>query len=120
MVHNYRELRVWQYSIRLAHATYDLTDGFPNAEKYGLVSQMRRASVSIATNIAEGCSRRTARDFRRFVDIALGSAFELDTHIAIAKHRHFGESTAYKPVEIGLSDICSMLVGLRQAATDQR
>ncbi len=119
-MHNYRELRVWQHSVRLAHATYDLTDTFPSAEKFGLISQMRRASVSIASNIAEGSSRRTARDFRRFVDLALGSAFELDTHIAIAKPRLFGDSAAYEPVENGLKDVCSMLVGLRKAATDQR
>ena len=81
---NFRNLDVWKNSIQFAKTIYLLTATFPVKETYGLCSQMQRASVSIASNIAEGSSRRTATDFARFLDIALGSAFEIETQLIIA------------------------------------
>ena len=84
VVQSYRDLVVWQKSILLTKEVYLLTAVFPDAERYGLTNQMRRAAVSIPSNIAEGQGRRSAPDFRRFLHIALGSVAELDTQIVIA------------------------------------
>lgn len=85
MLYSYKELIVWQRAIELATATYQLTDNFPSNEKFGLVSQMRRAAVSVASNIAEGRSRTTRKEFSHFLRIAHGSAAELETQLIIAK-----------------------------------
>lgn len=83
---NFRELEIWKIGFELSIESYRLTMDFPKEEKYGLISQIRRASVSIPSNIAEGCSRSTDKDFARYLEIALGSAFELETQTLIAKH----------------------------------
>ena len=76
---NHKDLNVWKSSIQLAKQVYHVTDEFPKEETYGLVSQMRRAAVSVASNIAEGAARRGTREFIRFLHMAAGSASELDT-----------------------------------------
>ena len=81
---SYKDLIVWQKSIVLVREIYELTKTFPNEEKFGLVSQMRRAAVSVPSNIAEGQARRTTPDFVRFVSNAEGSLAELDTQLIIA------------------------------------
>ena len=83
-VHNYEKLTVWQKAMDLVEAVYKETVVFPESEKYGLVSQMRRAAVSIPSNIAEGSRRSTKKDFRHFLIIAFGSGSELETQIKIA------------------------------------
>lgn len=82
---DFRKLEIWTESVILAKKIYQVTNGFPSQEKYGMSSQMTRAVVSIASNIAEGCSRKTSLEFSRFLDIALGSSFELETQIEICK-----------------------------------
>lgn len=81
---NFRTLNVYHQSIGFATSIYQTTESFPTKEKYGLSSQLQRAAVSIPSNIAEGSSRRTSADFARFLDIAIGSAFELETQLTIA------------------------------------
>ena len=83
-VQDYRSLRVWQESRDLALEIYRLTSLFPTNERFGLVAQMRRAAVSVSSNLAEGCSRSSRRDFARFLEIALGSAFELEVQLDLA------------------------------------
>lgn len=80
---NFRELEIWKDSIKLVKMIYELTSQLPDSEKYGLVSQMNRCSVSIPSNIAEGCSKDSQKDFIRFLQISLGSAFELETQLEI-------------------------------------
>ena len=82
---NFRELEIWKNAISMARSIYLLTDDFPINEKYGLISQIQRASVSIASNIAEGSSRKSEKDFTRFLEISIGSAFEVETQLIIAK-----------------------------------
>jgi four helix bundle protein len=77
---DYRKLTVWQRSHDLVLAIYDATARFPDAERYGLTSQAKRAAVSIPSNIAEGCGRETNNELRRFLFVAMGSASELDYH----------------------------------------
>ncbi len=86
---NFRKYDLWLDSIDFCQEVYFLTEKFPTPERYGLISQLRRASVSIPSNIAEGCSRHSQREFRRFVEIALGSAFEIETQLIIAQKRMF-------------------------------
>ena len=93
---NFRNLNVWQQAITFATEIYQLTEKFPDKEKFGLCSQLQRAAVSIASNIAEGSSRRTSSDFARFLDITLGSAFELETQLTIAHQIGYIENDTYQ------------------------
>ncbi len=82
---NYRQLKVWQKGIELVKQTYLLTENLPENEKFGIISQINRAAVSIPANIAEGSSRNSDKDYGRFIQIALGSAFELQTYFVVVK-----------------------------------
>ena len=82
---NYRELIVWQEAIKLAKVVYKLTEKFPRQETYALADQIRRAAVSVPSNIAEGQARRAPGDFRRFLHISLGSLAEVDTQLVLAQ-----------------------------------
>lgn len=81
MKHNFKNLNIWRLSIDLANDVYILTDVFPKSEEFGLKSQLRRCSVSVASNIAEGSSRISDKDFNRFLEISLGSLYELQTQL---------------------------------------
>jgi four helix bundle protein len=81
---DFRNLAVWQRARIVAVRVYEVTASYPKAETFGLTSQMRRASVSICANIAEGCGRRGDREFRRFVDVAMGSACELECEVVLS------------------------------------
>ena len=83
-MHNFKELIVWQKSRSLVKDVYKLTQTFPSDEKFGLTQQIRRATVSIPSNIAEGSGRGTNNDFLHFIDIANGSAFEVETQLYLA------------------------------------
>ena len=84
MKNSYRDLEVWQRSMEFAVAVYKATESFPKSEMYGLTSQLRRASISVPSNIAEGYGRRTAGQRHAFLEIALGSIYELETQIELA------------------------------------
>ncbi len=96
---NFKELRIWQKGIDLVKMTYQLAKQFPKEEKYGIISQMTRAAVSIPANIAEGSSRNSEKEYIRFLEIAIGSAFELQTYYVIAN-----EMTWIKSDEITEAD----------------
>ena len=80
---DFKKLNVWQKSIELVTSVYKISKSFPAEEKYGITSQITRAAVSIPSNIAEGSSRHSEKDYFRFLEIALGSAFELETQLII-------------------------------------
>ena len=88
---------------------YQLTEGFPSHELYGIVSQMRRAAVSIPSNIAEGRRRGTKKDFRHFLINSFGSGAELETQIEIAKRLGYGKRELYPPADSFLSEVMKML-----------
>ncbi|MBV8115082.1 MAG: four helix bundle protein [Silvibacterium sp.] len=94
---------VWQRSIELSVAIYKLTMEFPNSELYGLTSQLRRAAVSVASNIAEDYGRGSKVEFRQFVGVARGSVLELQTQLVIAKELGFGR-TAHRQTAESLAD----------------
>ena len=82
---NFRELEVWQEARTLVRDVYQISKLLPESEKYGLVSQMNRCAVSIPANIAEGCSKYSQKDFVRFLQISLGSSYELETHLILCQ-----------------------------------
>jgi four helix bundle protein len=112
MASSYRDLKVWQKSIDLTVNIYRLTSSFPEGEMYGLVSQMRRASVSIASNIAEGWARRSRKEYGRFVQMAQGSNDELQTQLVIAGRLGFCQEQQLKEVDAQCDEIGKMLTGL--------
>lgn len=83
-MHNFKELKIWQKGRRFVKDIYILTRTFPKEELFVLTSQMRRAAISISSNIAEGSGRGTDKDFARFIDIATGSSFELESQMYVA------------------------------------
>ena len=95
----FKELKVWQKAIDLVTEIYTKSQEFPKEELYGLTSQIRRSAVSIPSNIAEGCGRKTNKDFANFLGISLGSAFELETQLIIAKNLNFMNSDDFKILE---------------------
>ncbi|MBI2674026.1 MAG: four helix bundle protein [Candidatus Zambryskibacteria bacterium] len=108
-INSYKDLLVWQKGIELSKQVYILTEGFPKEEVYGLTSQMRRAAVSISSNIAEGKSRGTRKDFVQFLRISNGSVAELQTQIEIAKQLPKTCIFSYREMENALSEITKML-----------
>ncbi len=105
----YQNLLVWQKAIELVTSIYEVTSDFPENEKFGLVSQMRRSSVSIPSNIAEGHARKKNGDFARFLRISYGSSAELETQLIIARNMKFIESTEFDRIQEQISVIRKML-----------
>jgi four helix bundle protein len=91
-IHSFRDLQVWQESMDLTVAVYCLTQAFPREEAFGLTSQLRRSSISIPSNIAEGQGRLNTREFRQFLGIARGSICEVQTQLEIAHRLNYGDS----------------------------
>ena len=88
---DFKKLRIWQKGFEIAIKAYKLTSTFPKSEQYGLISQINRSAVSIISNIAEGSSRASDKDYRRFIEISIGSTFELETQILMSQAISFGE-----------------------------
>src|SRR3989338_3615584 len=97
-VHSYRDLVVWQKAMDLVIAVYRLTEIFPVNEQYGLTAQIKRAAISIPSNIAEGRRRGTRKDYRQFLIIAYGSGAELETQSEIAKRLRFINDDDYNRI----------------------
>ena len=115
---NFEKLDVWKKSIVPAGNVHPLTKAFPAEERFGLTSQMRRAAVSIPSNVAEGCPRSSKPDFRRFVEIATGSAFELISQANIANNQGLLAAGDYDKLYDSILEIVRMLSGLRVSLRD--
>ena len=111
-IRTHEDLDVWKDSLDLAAETYRVTMNFPNEEKFGLVSQMRRAAVSIASNIAEGAARQSSKEFIQFLFIASGSASELMTQTAIAQKISFGNQQELLSLRQSTEKVARMLRSL--------
>lgn len=118
-VKSFKDLIVWQKSIDLVDKIYLVTDRFPGDERYVLVSQMRRCTISVPSNISEGSLRGTTKDFLRFIDIAIGSAGELYTQIEIAKRRRYIPSELQNQIDGLITEIIKMLHGLSRRLSDK-
>ena len=112
MAKSYRDLVVWQKAIKLAALLYRLTQQFPREELYGLSGQLRRAGVSVASNIAEGSGRGTKGEYRSFLGVARGSALEIQTQLIIARELSYGETTQVSLAERLAEEISRMLWSL--------
>lgn len=107
-MHNFRELQVWKRSIQLVKEIYELTSDFPDIEKFGLISQLRRCAVSVPSNIAEGSGRKTDKDFSNFLSMSLGSQFELETQLIIGNEIGFISKAVLDKVINELNEIQKM------------
>jgi four helix bundle protein len=96
LVESYRDLKVWQRAIQMTLAIYRLTTGFPKEETFGLTSQIRRAAVSVASNIAEGYGRGSKGEYKQFLAMARGSNLEVQTQLFIATEWRYGNSVQLK------------------------
>ena len=114
---NYADLIVWQKAMDFVEAVYRATRAFPKEEVYGLTSQMRRAAVSMHSNIAEGQGRQSPREFRRFLSVAHGSVREIETQILIAERLKYLDSQAKSELMDAAAEIGRLLNGLMNSLT---
>lgn len=111
-IKSYKDLIVWQKSVILVKKVYFLTKTFPKEEIFGLTSQMRRAAVSIPSNIAEGYGRRTRKDYGQFCSIAYGSSLELETQLVIARELNYCTARDLLEIELLVAEVGKMLNSL--------
>jgi four helix bundle protein len=112
---NFEKLETWHEAIAFADLVYALTRHFPDEERFGLTNQMRRAVVSISSNIAEGCSRASRTDYARFVEIATGSVFEVVSQATIGRNQGFLSAANYEQLYQAAEKQSRMLSGLRNS-----
>lgn len=117
---NYKELVVWQKSMDLVIEVYDLITKLPSNEKYELSSQMRRAAVSIPSNIAEGHGRNSSQEFCHFLGIARGSACELETQLLVAKRINFLSENDVQKSEMLIDEILRMITAMIKKIQTER
>ncbi|BBO32681.1 four helix bundle protein [Lacipirellula parvula] len=115
MASSHEDLEVWQLGIDLVDAVYDVCLSMPAAERFGLISQMQRASVSVPANIAEGCGRGSTKDLLRHLAISQGSLAELRTLLLIVQRRNFVAAEELEPVDALASRVGRLLVGLQRS-----
>ncbi len=113
-MHNFKELNVWRDTKDFSVYIYRLTRTFPKSETYGIISQINRSAVSIPSNIAEGAGRNSNKDFSRFIHIAIGSSFELETQLMIAYEIDFIEKGTFDEINEKLGLIQKRLVSFNK------
>jgi len=109
---DFKELKVWHKAYDLALAIYEASRSFPREEMYGLTSQLRRAAVSVGANIAEGCGRRSDGELVRFLQIARGSASEIEHHLLLARDLKLLDGAKHQDIEKRLQEVQRMLTSL--------
>ncbi len=109
-MHNYLELKIWQEGRKLVKTIYSISANFPKEEMYGLTSQIRRAAISIPSNIAEGTGRTSNKEFRRFLEYAIGSLFELETQIILANDLNFVTTENFETIHQDIKSLLRMIV----------
>src|SRR5438270_732652 len=116
---NFEKLEVWHKAIDFADAVYSITRAFPDVERFGLTSQMRRSAVSISSNIAEGSGRGSDADFAHFIEIAYGSLMEVVSQLQIARQEAFLSEREYTDIYQASDRLARMLSGLRASLTQR-
>ena len=112
---NFEKLETWQKAIAFAELVYEVTRGFPSEERFGLTNQMRRAAVSISSNIAEGAARNSSNDYARFLEIAAGSLFEVVSQSFIGQRQEFLSKSDFERLYSAAEEQGKMLSGLRRS-----
>ena len=115
---DFKELKIWHKAYDLALVIYEASRSFPREEMYGLTSQLRRAAVSIGANIAEGCGRRSDGELVRFLQIARGSASEVEHHLLLARDLKFLQAARHQDIEKRLQEVQRMLTSLVSSVQD--
>ena len=115
MARDFRKVKAWERAHALTLQVYRATSSFPGDERFGLVSQMRRACASIPTNVAEGCGRSTNNELARFIDIATGSASEVEYQLLLAKDLGYLSEDQYKNLSTEVSEIRRMLLAFNKS-----
>jgi len=116
---SHKELKVWKKGIELVKVIYGITNDFPKTEQFGLISQIRRCSVSIPSNIAEGCGRHSDKELIHFLYITLGSASELETQIIISQELGFLEKEKSEDIQVLILEIIKMTSSLIKSIKDR-
>ena len=112
---NFEKLETWHKAVAFADGVYKITQSFPESERFGLTSQLRRAAVSVSANIAEGSSRSSHLDYARFLEIATGSLFEVVSQLKIARNQNFLGDSDYRRLCSLAEELVRMLSGLRKS-----
>lgn len=116
-MNRYKNLEIWKDAIKLAKAVHVLTESLPKEETYGLKSQLRRAAVSVASNIAEGAGRNTNGEFHQFLGYAIGSAFEVDTQLTIGVELGYFNADTVKELGLQIDSMANRVNKLQQTLT---
>ena len=119
-INDYKDLRVWQQSFALATEVYRLTEGFPGRERFGITSQIRRAAISLPSNIAEGYGRNSTADYLRFLKMAMGSAYELETQLLLSRELGYSTDPLAQTALNSLKEIMKMLNALIRSVKASR
>ena len=114
----HHDLEVWQRSVQFVRKIYEITEDFPDEEKFSLVQQMRRAATSISSNIAEGAARRSSKDFNNFLGIAQGSNAELETQLLISLELGYVSQETISELYSELNELSRMIIGLRKSLSE--
>ncbi|MCF0053044.1 four helix bundle protein [Dyadobacter sp. LJ53] len=109
---NYQELKVWQKAHQFVLEVYQITNAFPKTETFGLISQMRRASISVAANLAEGCGKKGALDIANFFQISLGSLHETEYYLLLSKDLQYISNETFELRDLEIKEIKAMLISL--------
>ena len=117
---DFRQLTVWERAHQMTLACYKVTASFPDTERYGLISQIRRCSASIGANIAEGCGRFGDGDFQRFLQTAMGSASELDYHLLLSRDLGYLAAADHQRLQAAVLEVKSMLASLIRKVSSDR
>jgi four helix bundle protein len=116
-MHNFKNLKVWQKSVNLAVKIYHVTANFPASGKFGMTSQMRRAGVSISSNIAEGTAKSSSKSFSNSLEISFGERFELETQMIIAEKVNLISGETAHQLDADISEIQKMIIGFKSTLT---
>ena len=112
-MHNFKKLDIWIKSMDLASEIYLLTNSFPSIERFGLISQMQRSAVSIPSNIAEGSAKSSNKDFSRFLEMSIGSSFELEAQLILATKLNYLESEVSISTQSKINELQKMIIGFK-------
>lgn len=113
--HNFKKMVIWQKSMEFCDTVFKITIKFPKTEAYNLTSQINRSVVSIPSNIAEGSSRSSIKDFSRFLEISLGSLYELQTQLILAKYKDYISTDVLSELEIKIDELQKMISGFQNS-----
>jgi four helix bundle protein len=114
-IQTHRDLKIWQLGMDVAEQVYDLTKAFPDCERFGLISQLRRAAVSVPANIAEGNARSSTKEYLRYLSIAVGSLAEVETFLDLSLRLHYGQPIAIQKLGEQVAEERRMLRGLQRS-----